>query len=201
MLATYSSVFFYEENFQVSCGLMCLIWQALFWFRLHLDLDLDSAVTTFLYLFLCQASVADPPIPGRPDDGTAWENEKSEGRRTTRTESEGSVSRKCRYITATWHIVSLTDAFHAAQIRVLHSGHLALSAELLLSINVYYKHTCTANTQTDSRTYSVINTHKLPPADELCMGTTRDGRAQTIIRKNSRAISGSEREGRERERF
>lgn len=41
------------------------------------------------------------------------------------------------------------------------------------------------------------HTHKLPPVDELCMGTTRDGRAQRIIGNNSRAISGSEREGRE----
>lgn len=32
------------------------------------------------------------------------------------------------------------------------------------------------------------------------MGTTRDGRAQRRIRNNSRAISGSEREGGERER-
>lgn len=31
------------------------------------------------------------------------------------------------------------------------------------------------------------------------MGTTRDGRAQRRIRNNSRAISGSEREGGERE--
>lgn len=32
---------------------------------------LQCAVTA-LYLFLCQASVADPSIPGRTDDGTAW---------------------------------------------------------------------------------------------------------------------------------
>lgn len=46
-------------------------------------------------------------------------------------------------------------------------------------------------------THSITNALQLPPADELCMGTTSDGREQRIIRNNIRAISGS---GRERER-
>lgn len=38
-------------------------------------------------------------------------------------------------------------------------------------------------------------TCQLPPADELCMGTTGDGKVERRIRNNSLAISGSEREG------
>lgn len=33
--------------------------------------------TRFEYLFLGQASVADPPVPWRADDGTAWQRKRS----------------------------------------------------------------------------------------------------------------------------
>lgn len=103
-------------------------------------------------------------------------------------------------VRVTQHIVILTDASLKAQITGLRSGHLAVSTELLLSINAYYKHTHTAR-DSDSCTYSVPGSERtremcqLPPADELCMGTTGDGKAERRIRNNSRAISGSEREG------
>lgn len=43
-----------------------------------------------LYLFLCQASVADPTISGRPDDGTAWGKKREEGgRERTEDTSKG----------------------------------------------------------------------------------------------------------------
>lgn len=66
-------------------------------------------------------------------------------------------------------------SFLAAQITALHSGHLGISAEFLLSIKAYYKHTHTE--QTRRHTPAHTHTNKLPPVDELCMGTTRDGRA------------------------
>lgn len=72
-----------------------------------------------------------------------------------------ALSLDIRFIITTWYIVNLTDAFLTAQITVLHSGHLANSLELLLSINARCKqtHTHTANTQADFCTYPVTNTH------------------------------------------
>lgn len=43
----------------------------------------------------------------------------------------------------THHIVTFTDVSFKAEITELHGGHLAVSRELLLSINAYCKHTHT----------------------------------------------------------
>lgn len=119
------------------------------------------------------------------------EKEEDRGENKSRAGTPGNVG-------VTQHIVTLTDASLKAQITGLRSGHLAVSTELLLSINAYYKHT---HTHLDSYTYSIPGrkrtreTCQLPPADELCMGTTGDGKVERRIRNNSLAISGSEREG------
>lgn len=47
--------------------------------------------TRFGYLFLGQASVADPPVPWRTDDGTAWERKsrKKMERRRSKVNNRG----------------------------------------------------------------------------------------------------------------
>lgn len=99
-------------------------------------------VLKLLYLFLCQASVADPAIPGRPDDGAAWEEEMKRGGEKGGVRGENkSRARAPGNVGITQHILTLTDAFLKAQITGLHWGHFAVSTELLLSINAYYQHT------------------------------------------------------------
>lgn len=46
--------------------------------------ELRLNVLELLYLLLCQASVADAAVPGRPDDGAACEEERRMRRRRRR---------------------------------------------------------------------------------------------------------------------
>lgn len=109
-----------------------------------------------LYLFLCQASVADPTIPGRPDDSTAWEIERRERAEDT---SRGRARPPGNTLILQQHDTLTLDAFFTVQITALCSGHSGICAEILLSINACYKHAHTHNAGTDFCTYSVTETH------------------------------------------
>lgn len=74
------------------------------------------------------------PVKKRVGRGGGAGGDGEENKSRAGAESPGNVG-------ATQHIVTLTDASLQAQITGLGSGHLAVSTELLLSINAYYKHT------------------------------------------------------------
>lgn len=74
------------------CILSC--WHHVFLLQLFIQTVVKSCEIHPLYLFLCQASVADPTVPGRPDDGTAWEKERRERAEDTsrgRARSPGNI--------------------------------------------------------------------------------------------------------------
>lgn len=106
-------------------------------------------VLELLYLLLCQASVADAAVPGRPDDGAACEEESGQGGGAGGDREEDKIRAGAESpgnVGATQHIVTLTDASLHAQITGLGSGHLAVSTELLLSIK------CILQTHTQQET-------------------------------------------------